>query len=180
MIERTRYISFLIIVLLFALTACSDKHTISEKTKLGYGGAEMFVEKELSDEIEACIKAKDVQRIKALFSDFALENESLDKDLEDFYNLFPKDFEAKYRMSDYRSEDLGGTNIRRIYTGRIHYTSEGQTYRVVFVWIKSDPEHPERQGIHSIQLIDQKSKETDKYRIHSENDEPGVYVYTVR
>ena len=158
-----RLFCLVIVILSFALTACNDTHTISEKTKLGYGGAEMFVEKELSYEIEACIKAKDNHRIKELFSDYALENESLDKDLERFFSSFPSDFEVNTRLSDYKSEDLGN----------------GQNYRVVFVWIKTDPEHPEKQGIHSIQLIDQKSKESDRYDIHSENEEAGVFVYTV-
>ena len=174
-----RILCLVIVILSFALTACNDTHTISEKTKLGYGGAEMFVEKELSYEIEACIKAKDNHRIKELFSDYALENESLDKDLERFFSSFPSDFEVNTRLSDYKSEDLGEIGIRRIYTGRFHFTSNGQNYRVVFVWIKTDPEHPEKQGIHSIQLIDQKSKESDRYDIHSENEEAGVFVYTV-
>ena len=174
-----RFICLVIVILSFTLTACSDTHTISEKTKLGYGGAEMFVEQELSYEIEECIRTKDVQRIKALFSDYALENESLDRDLERFFSLFPSDFEANNRLCDYKSEDLGEIGIRRTYTGRFHFVSNGRDYRVVFVWIKTDPEHPEKQGIHSIHLIDQESKETDNYDIHSENEDPGAYVYTI-
>ena len=128
-------------------------------------------------ELVSLIKAKDVDGINALFSDYAISEEDYKNDISDFIKYFPNDFAVNNRLCDYYSEDLGGSSIRRVYEGRFTFENNGKEYRVVFVWVKSDPEHPEKQGIHSIQLISEEAREKGKYEIHSIDDKPGVYIY---
>ena len=45
------------------------------------------------------------------------------------------------------------------------------------MWIEGDSENSDKQGIHSIQLISEERYQKHDYVIHSQDDEPGVYVY---
>lgn len=164
---------------IICLCGCGKKQQLSfsDRIKTEKAGAEMFVEKEFTDEFVALVKSKDVDGMNALFSDYALSEKDYKDDISEFIGFFPDEFTVNNRLCDYYSEDLGGTNIRRVYEGRFRFENKGKKYRVVFVWIKSDPEHPDKQGIHSIQLISEEAREKDKYEIHSLNDKPGVYIY---
>ena len=44
-------------------------------------------------------------------------------------------------------------------------------------WIGGYTDDPSMQGMHSIQLISQEMYDKHKYRVHSWEDRPGVYLY---
>lgn len=60
-------------VFLLASAGCGKKMSVPEEIKSGHGGAELYVKRELTNEIADSINSNDPDRIRALMSDYALD-----------------------------------------------------------------------------------------------------------
>ena len=167
------------IALIVALTGCSKilngrydpNLSIGEQIKTRHydHSAIVFGKGELLDEILDASEEKDADRIYALFSDYAIEeNDELYSEIEFYLDNFP----------EIESHNIGSTEYNYLYEPVVFITdSSGNIYRLVVMWIEGDSENPDKQGIHSIQLISEDAYNKHDYTIHSQDDRPGVYVY---
>ena len=177
-----------VLLIMFSFAGCSlngrydPNLSIGEQIKTRHydGHASNFGKKELLDEILACFETKDVDRMKALFSDYALEqNEELSKQIEELYKVYPEVVEIKDRTSAQSGKHNRGSTVYQ-YKYQVSaslYTKSGERYRLICEWIEGESERPDMMGIHSVQLIDQKSYEKHKFTVHSWDDKPGAYKY---
>ena len=150
------------------------------KTRHYDHSAMVFGKNELLDEILAAAEEKNVERIKELFSDYAIEkDENLTDEIELLVNSFPKTSELKNRgCSEFGSHNRGSTEYNYLYEPVVHIIDDkGNKYRLICMWIEGDSENPKKQGVHSLQLISEEMYSKHKYTIHSKDDEPGAYVY---
>lgn len=185
-----RLLIVIIVLILVTLTACSKlingrydpSLSIGEQIKTRHydHSAVVFGKGELLDEILDASEKKDVDRIFALFSDYAIEeNDELYSEIEFYLDNFPEIDELVNRgCSEFGSHNRGSTEYNYLYEPVVHIIdSSGNKYRLVVMWIEGDSENPDKQGIHSIQLISEESYNNHDYTIHSQDDRPGVYVY---
>ena len=150
------------------------------KTKYQYGNGETFGKRELFEEIIDASKNKDTGRIKDLFSDYALEhNEYLEDEIGEYFKSFPEIDRKKYvSCSISGGHNRGSTEYYYMYTITSHFIAkDGKQYRFIGKWIGGYTDDPSMQGMHSIQLISQEMYDKHKYRVHSWEDRPGVYLY---
>lgn len=179
-------LAFLMIISVF-LTGClrgryDPNLSIGEQIRTGHynHSAMTFGKNELLDEILDASEDGDEDRILDLFSDYALEeNEDLEDEIEEYLDCFPDIDELTNRGCSQFSH-----RNRRSDEQEAHYEPvvciddhHGDRYRLVCIWIECDSEDPDRQGIHSIQLISEDCYDRGDFTIHSVNDRPGVYVY---
>ena len=191
-IRMKKYCFFclVIVLILVVLTGCSKllngkydpNLSIGEQIKTRHydHSAVVFGKGELLDEILDASEEKDADRIYALFSDYAIEeNDELYSEIEFYLDNFPEIDELFNRgCSEFGSHNIGSTEYNYLYEPVVHITdSSGNNYRLVVMWIEGDSENPEKQGIHSIQLISEDAYYSHDYTIHSQDDRPGVYVY---
>ncbi|MBR3057564.1 MAG: DUF5104 domain-containing protein [Clostridiales bacterium] len=185
-----KLIIVIIVLILAALTGCSKllngkydpNLSIGEQIKTRHykGSAEVFGKNQLLDEMLECIKDKDVDRMKKLFSDYALEeNKDLTGELEEFYKFFPEIKEVKNKScASSRSDNIGATEYKYKYQIMADiYDEEGSRYSFICVWIEGCSDKPNMQGLHSLQLVSEDSYWADTFTVHSWDDRPGVYVY---
>ncbi|GEM_PF-6722561 len=185
-----RLIIVIIVLILVTLTACSKlingrydpSLSIGEQIKTRHydHSAVVFGKGELLDEILDASEKKDVDRIFALFSDYAIEeNDELYSEIEFYLDNFPEIDELFNRgCSEFGSHNRGSTEYNYLYEPVVHIIDiSGNKYRLVVMWIEGDSENPDKQGIHSIQLISEEAYNNHDYTIHSQDDRPGVYVY---
>ena len=178
------------IALIVALTGCSKilngkydpNLSIGEQIKTRHynHSAIVFGKGELLDEILDASEKKDVDRLLALFSDYAIEeNDELYSEIEFYLDNFPETDELVNRgCSEFGSHNRGSTEYNYLYEPVVQIIdSRGNKYRLVIMWIEGDSENPDKQGIHSIQLISEEAYDNHDYTIHSQDDRPGVYVY---
>ena len=155
------------IALIVALTGCSKilngrydpTLSIGEQIKTRHydHSAIVFGKGELLDEILDASEEKDADRIYALFSDYAIEeNDELYSEIEFYLDNFPEIDELFNRgCSEFGSHNIGSTEYNYLYEPVVFITdSSGNIYRLVVMWIEGDSEKPEKQGIHSIHLTD--------------------------
>ena len=140
------------------------------KTRHYDHSAVVFGKGELLDEILDASEKKDVGRIFALLSDYAIEeNDELYSEIDELFNR---------GCSEFGSHNRGSTEYNYLYEPVVHIIdSSGNKYSLVVMWIEGDSENPDKQGIHSIQLISEEAYNNHDYTIHSQDDRPGVYVY---
>ena len=176
-----RFISTLIIVtMLLTLNSCGKEKSISESIKIGHGGAEMFVEGELTEEIVACINTNDVERMKSLMSNYALGYSDWDKTIMDFYSYFPDDYTPTNVSNYYSLRDMDRGKFvgdGELYECKFDMNNNGKLYHVYYVWLKHVPDDETKQGIHSIILISDDAYKNKDYKFHGKDDTPGVYIY---
>ena len=118
--------------------------------------------------------------MKVLFSDYAVQNDGvLNDEIECLYNSFPQIKEIKNRRSPVSgSHNKGSTKYEYIYQPMVDIQdSNGNMFRLICIWIEGNSENSEKQGVHSIQLISKEMYDKHKFDLHSENEDPGVYVY---
>lgn len=176
--------ALLIPVFLFASAGCGKKMSVPEEIKSGHGGAEMYVEQELTEEIADSINSDDPDRIRALLSDYALGRSDLEEKIKKLYELVPDGFTPE-KASCYASlyDDKGswrdGPGWENVYfSGEFGFTAEdGMEYTVYFLWIKICEAEPEKQGIHQITVVSKDAKDKKEYRIAGKDDRPGIYFY---
>ena len=150
------------------------------KTRHYQGSAENFGKKQLLNEMLECVEDNDVDRMKELFSNYALEeNDVLDKEIEQFYESFPEINEVKNNScASSRSDNIGATEYKYKYQIMADiYDEEGNRYYFICVWIEGYSDDPDMQGLHSIQLVSEESYWADTFTVHSWDDRPGVYMY---
>lgn len=150
------------------------------KTRHYQGSGEECGKTVLLDEILESVETKDVNRMKVLFSDYAVQNDDrLNDEIECLCNSFPQIKEIKNRRSPVSGgHNKGSTKYEYIYQPMADIQdSNGNMFRLICIWIEGDSEKPEKQGVHSIQLISKEMYDKHKFDIHSENEKPGVYVY---
>ena len=119
------------------------------------------------------IKTRHYDHSAIVFGKGELLDEILDasekKDVDELYNR---------GCSEFGSHNIGSTEYNYLYEPVVFITdSSGNIYRLVVMWIEGDSENPDKQGIHSIQLISEDAYNKHDYTIHSQKDRPGVYVY---
>ena len=174
-------ILLLSMLMLIALSACGKEQPINEQIKTGHGGAELFVEDELSNEIIACTETKDVERLKSLMSDYALNSSDWDKAIGDLYSYFPDEY-TPTEICNYASQrDMSRgkfVGVGEYYECRISFDNEGVKYRLYYVWWKHVPDDESKQGIHSVVLMSEDAYNNDEYELHGIKDDPGVYIFT--
>ena len=177
--KRVQRLHIVIIVLiLVTLTGCSkflngkyDPNLwIGEQIKTRHydHSAIVFGKGELLDEILDASEEKDADRIYALFSDYAIEeNDELYSEIEFYLDNFPEIDELYNRgCSEFGSHNIGSTEYNYLYEPVVFITdSSGNIYRLVVMWIEGDSDNPDKQGIHSIQLISE-----DAYNKHDYTD----------
>ena len=151
------------------------------KTRHYDHNAKDFGKNELLDEILDASYEQDSDRILELFSDHALEeDENLEDEITLYLESFPEDIDELYNRgcSEFGSHNRGSSEYFYLYQPVVWIKCDnGDVYLLEVIWIEGDSENPERQGIHSIQLISMKAYEDNDYTIHREDDRPGVYVY---
>ncbi len=180
----------LFFLLIVTLTGCSNilngrydpSLSIGEQIKTRHynHNAKDFGKEELLDEILDASEKNDDDRIKELFSDYAIkEDEDLDSQIKTYIKIFPKVNELKNRgCSEFGSHNQGSTEYNYLYEPVVHILDgNGNKYRLIVMWIEGDSDKPEKQGIHSIQLISEEKYNSNDYTIHSQDDEPGIFVY---
>ncbi len=185
-----RLIIISIVLILVAATGCSKilngkydpNLSIGEQIKTRHydHSAIVFGKGELLDEILDASEKKDVDRLSALFSDYAIEeNDKLNSEIEFYLDNFPETDELVNRgCSEFGSHNRGSTKYNYLYEPVVQIIdSRGNKYRLVIMWIEGDSENPDKQGVHSIQLISEEAYNKHDYTIHSRADRPGVYVY---
>lgn len=185
-----RTILILSIVVMVMVSGCSKllngkydpNMTIGEQIKTRHykGSAEDFGKNQLLDEILECVEDKDVDRMMALFSEYALdENDVLDEELEALYDAFPEIGEVKNNCCSVSgSHNQGSTEYKYKYQINADiYDEEGNRYGFIIVWIEGYSEDPDMQGLYSIQLVSEDSYWEQSFEVHSWDDRPGVYVY---
>jgi len=185
--RRSRIVCILLLLIVIAVSGClkgryDPNLSIGEQIRTRHynHSAMVFGKNELLDEILAAAEEKNVGRIEELFSAYASEE---DKELKNEIGLlcdsFPRAAELKDRgCSEFGSHNRGSTEYNYLYEPVVRIIDDkGDKYRLVVMWIEGDSEHPEKQGLHSIQLISEARYNSHDYTIHSQNDRPGVYVY---
>ena len=189
-IRINRVLIVVLVLFITTLTGCSNllngkydpSLSIGEQIKTRHynHNAKDFGKEELLDEILDASENKDDDRIKDLFSDYAInEDKDLDSQIESYLKNFPKVNKLKNRgCSEFGSHNRGSTEYNYLYEPVVHIVDDdGNTYGLVVMWIEGDSENSDKQGIHSIQLISEERYQKHDYVIHSQDDEPGVYVY---
>lgn len=182
------YGSFMpLFICMFCLTGCLEGKydsslSIGEQIKTRHYDAsgESFGKEDLIDEIIESAQKNDIDRMKELFSDYAVkQNDNLDNEIDQFNKVFPQVNELKNRCCSLTGgHNRGSTVYENIYQPMVDIVdSKGETFFLICVWIEGDSEHPEKQGIHSIQLISKEMYDRDKFDIHSKDDKPGCYYY---
>ena len=182
------YGSFMLLLIsMFCLTGClkgkyDSSLSIGEqiKTQHYYASGESFGKDNLIDEIIESAQKNDIDRMKDLFSDYAVkQNDNLNDEIDQFNKVFPQVNELKNRCCPVTGgHNRGSTVYENIYQPMVDIVdSKGETYFLICIWIEGDSEKPEKQGIHSIQLISKEMYDKHNFDIHSENEDPGVYVY---
>lgn len=174
-------------ILSFILSGCSNGKydpnlSLDEQIKTRHyeGSGEECGKTVLLDEILNSAETKDVNRMKVLFSDYAVkQNDNLNNEIEQFIKEFPQVNELKNRCCSVTGgHNRGSTVYENIYQPMVDIIdNNGETYFLICVWVEGDSEHPEKQGIHSIQLISKEMYDRDKFDIHSKDDKPGCYCY---
>ena len=182
-----KYVSkfnIVILVVLFSLCGCGKKQTVAEEIKNGGGGAEMFVKKDLTNEIVDSINSDDVDRLEVLFSDYALNNGDYEEDIKKLYEMFPDDFEpvspyCYYSDFDDKPTWKDGPGYENMtLCGRFDFTDEnGKEYTLFFTWLKLVSKEPDKQGIHSITVASKEAIKNKDYETHGIDDSPGIYFY---
>ena len=182
------YGRFLVLMLFtFILSGCMNGKydpslSIGEQIKTRHydHNAKEFGKNELLDEILEAAADRDVGRINALFSDYAIEqDESLNEEIELLVKSFPQVSELKNRgCSEFASHNRGSSRYNNLYEPVVQIIDDkGDKYWLICMWIEGDSENPKKQGVHSLQLISEEMYSKHKYTIHSKDDEPGAYVY---
>ena len=174
----------LTLVFLFAAIGCGEKMSVPEEIKKAKGGAELYVKRELTNEIADSINSNDPERIRALLSDYALERSNYEEEIKKLFELVPDGFTPE-KASCYSSlfEDKpswkDGTGYENMYLGgQFSFTGEnGMEYTLYFYWIKLCSSEPEKQGIHHITVVSKDAKDKKKYEIAGKDDEPGINFY---
>lgn len=185
-----RLIIVIIVFILVTLTGCSKllngkydpNLSIEEqiKTRHYQGSAENFGKKQLLNEMLECVEDNDVDRMKELSLNYALEeNDVLDEEIEQFYESFPEINEVKNNScASSRSDNIGATEYKYKYQIMADiYDEEGNRYYFICVWIEGYSDDPDMQGLHSIQIVSEESYWADTFTVHSWDDRPGVYMY---
>ena len=169
------------------LTGCLEgkydpNMTIAQQIKTRHynGAGDTFGKGELLDEILEAVDTKDVSRLKILFSDYALAN---DTDIEDQINTLYANFPTVSEMKDRccamsGSHNQGSTEYWYQYQPMVDiYDENGARWRFIVIWIEGNSEEPVKQGLHSIQLISEEAYDNHNFTVHNRDAEPGVYVY---
>ena len=170
-----------------SLTAClKSKYdpslSIGEQIKTEHfeGHPDTFGKNQLLEEIFECIDTGDVDRMKELFSDYALANNSdLDNEIQNFYDQYPQVNEVKNRCTAVSGgHNRGSTEYEYKYQIMADlYDTDGNKYHFIIEWIEGYTDDRSMQGLHSIQIISQEAYDNHHFDIHVWGDRPGVYVY---
>ena len=189
--KRINKLLLVVFVIIFvSLSGCSNllngkydpSLSIGEQIKTRHydHNAKDFGKNELLDEILDASEKNDDVRIKELFSDYAInEDKDLDSQIETYLKSFPKVNELKNRgCSEFGSHNRGSSEYNYLYEPVVHIVdNDGNVYRLVVMWVEGDSDDSDKQGIHSIQLISEERYNKHDYVIHSQDDEPGIFVY---
>ena len=175
--------ALLIPVFLFASAGCGKKMSVPEAIKSGHGGAELYVKEELTNEIADSINSNDPDRIRALMSDYALDQSDYEKEIKQLFDLVPDGFtpQSAYCYSSLSDDKpwWEGYDLRNQYLGgQFKFTAEnGEQYTLYFYWIKICEAEPEKQGIHHFTVVSKKARDKKDYTIRGVDDRPGIYFY---
>lgn len=175
--------ALLIPVFLLASAGCGKKMSVPEEIKSGHGGAELYVKRELTNEIADSINSNDPDRIRALMSDYALDQSDYEKEIKQLFDLVPDGFtpQSAYCYSSLSDDKpwWEGYDLRNQYLGgQFKFTAEnGEQYTLYFYWIKICSAQPEKQGIHHFTVVSKKARDKKDYKIRGVDDRPGIYFY---
>ena len=189
-IRINKWLIVVLVLFIVALSGCSNplngkyapSLSIGEqiKTRQYNHNAKDFGKEELLDEILDASEKNDDVRIKELFSNYAIkEDKDLDSQIETYLKSFPKVNELKNRgCSEFGSHNRGSSEYNYLYEPVVFIIdNDGNVYRLIVMWVEGDSDNSDKQGIHSIQLISEERYNKHDYVIHSQDDEPGIFVY---
>ena len=172
-----------ITAVLISFCGCGKKMSVPEAIKSGHGGAELYVKRELANEIADSINSNDPDRIRALMSDYALDQSNYEKEIKQLFDMVPDGFtpQSAYCYSSLSDDKpwWEGSDLENHYLGgQFKFTAEnGEQYTLYFYWIKICSAQPEKQGIHHFTVVSKKARDKKDYTIRGVDDKPGIYFY---
>ncbi|WP_075720782.1 DUF5104 domain-containing protein [Roseburia sp. 499] len=167
------------VVVLLACMILINISGCAPSNRLERMGKEEETYQEQSDEtmqsIMNALKAKDAEKLKDLFSPYALEHmENIDEkiaELMDFYPGNESGYEGNCSMGGARNYG----DITVILRGTYDVTGEEKNYEVRFIVIPQNDEEPEKEGLYLIEVMTEEA-EPEGFKWRNEDDEPGIYV----
>lgn len=167
------------VVIMLACMLSLSMSGCAHSSRLERMGREEETYQEQSDEtmqsIMNALEAQDAEKMKDLFSTYALEHvENIDEKIAELMEFYPGNesgFEGFCSMTGER--DYGDITV--ILRGTYDVTDEGKNYEVRFIVIPQNDEEPEKEGLYLIEVMTEEAK-PEGFKWRNEEAEPGIYV----
>lgn len=167
-----------VVIMLACMLSLSMSGCI-HSSRLERMGREEKTYQDQSDEtmqsIMTALKEQDAEKMKDLFSPYALEHvENIDEKIAELIEFYPGNesgFEGNCSMTGARN--YGDVTV--ILTGNYTVANDEKEYEVSFITIPQNDEEPEKEGLYLIEVMTEEA-EPEGFKWRNEDDEPGIYV----
>ena len=121
------------------------------------------------------LETRDTQGLKAMFSQYALENaEDLDEKIQELIDFYPGcNGGFNGGCSTLEGTDYGVRT--KVLNGTYTVTNDNEEYYLIFTIQLRNDEEPDKVGLHLIEVMTEEAM-PEGFKCKDEDDAPGVYV----